>query len=44
MTVRVAYNLFTQHPKQEYEDFAKWVATTLNGRGIVQRAGLKKAE
>ena len=25
MTVRVAYNLFTQRPKQELDDFAKWV-------------------
>ncbi|MFT3882425.1 MAG: amidohydrolase [Gemmatales bacterium] len=31
MTVRVAYNLFTQHPKQEYEDFAKWTAMTQPG-------------
>jgi hypothetical protein len=28
LTVRLAYNLFTQHPKQEYEDFAKWVTLT----------------
>jgi predicted amidohydrolase YtcJ len=33
MTVRVAYNLFTQHPKQEYEDFAKWTAMTRPGEG-----------
>src|SRR5438045_2254190 len=25
MTVRIAYNLFTQRPKQELEDFSKWV-------------------
>ena len=25
MTVRIAYNLFTQQPKQELDDFAKWV-------------------
>jgi predicted amidohydrolase YtcJ len=24
LTVRIAYNLFTQHPQQEYEDFAGW--------------------
>lgn len=24
LTVRIAYNLFTQHPKQEYEDFEHW--------------------
>jgi predicted amidohydrolase YtcJ len=26
MTLRVAYNLFTQRPKQEREDFANWAA------------------
>ena len=25
LTVRIAYNLFTQRPKQEYEDFAAWI-------------------
>src|SRR5262245_59555342 len=33
MTVRVAYNLFTQHPKGEYDDFAKWVTMTRPGVG-----------
>src|SRR3989475_13039479 len=33
MTVRVAYNLFTQRPKQEYDDFAKWVTMTRPGAG-----------
>jgi predicted amidohydrolase YtcJ len=28
MTLRVAYNLFTQRPKHELEDFAKWTSTT----------------
>ncbi len=28
MTLRVAYNLFTQNPKHELEDFAKWTAST----------------
>ncbi len=28
MTVRVAYNLFTQKPKQEREDFARWAKMT----------------
>lgn len=27
LTVRIAYNLFTQHPKQELDDFEKWVRT-----------------
>jgi hypothetical protein len=27
MTVRVAYNLFTQRPKHELEDFTKWTST-----------------
>lgn len=33
MTVRVAYNLFTQKPKGELEDFAKWVGMTTPGAG-----------
>src|SRR5438552_10234411 len=33
MTVRIAYNLFTQHPKGEYDDFAKWVTMTKPGAG-----------
>src|SRR6516165_6612735 len=33
MTVRVAYNLFTQHPNGEYDDFAKWVTMTRPGAG-----------
>jgi predicted amidohydrolase YtcJ len=27
MTLRIAYNLFTQRPKHELEDFAKWTST-----------------
>ena len=33
MTVRVAYNLFTQRPGQELDDFSKWVKTTRPGEG-----------
>ena len=33
MTVRVAYNLFTQKPKGELEDFTKWVGMTTPGAG-----------
>jgi predicted amidohydrolase YtcJ len=33
LTLRIAYNLFTQRPKQEYEDFAQWVNMTLPGQG-----------
>jgi predicted amidohydrolase YtcJ len=33
LTVRIAYNLFTQRPKQEHEDFAKWVTMTKPGEG-----------
>src|SRR5438067_6953940 len=33
MTVRIAYNLFTQQPKQELDDFAKWVKMTRPGAG-----------
>jgi predicted amidohydrolase YtcJ len=28
MTVRIAYNLFTQRPKHELEDFKRWTGTT----------------
>lgn len=28
MTVRVAYNLFTQRPKHELDDFTRWTSTT----------------
>ena len=33
LTVRIAYNLFTQRPKQEREDFVKWVTMTKPGAG-----------
>ncbi len=33
LTVRIAYNLFIQRPKQEKEDFAKWVRMTKPGEG-----------
>jgi len=33
LTLRIAYNLFTQRPKQEKEDFAKWVKMTKPGEG-----------
>lgn len=33
LTVRIAYNLFTQRPKQEKQDFADWVKTTKPGEG-----------
>lgn len=33
LTVRVAYNLFTQRPKQERDDFANWVTMTKPGNG-----------
>src|SRR5205823_3405712 len=33
MTVRIAYNLFTQRPKQELDDFSKWVKMTKPGEG-----------
>jgi len=32
-TVRVAYNLFTQRPKQEKEDFARWLASSKYQQG-----------
>ena len=33
MTVLIAYNLFTQKPKGEFEDFSKWVGTAKPGAG-----------
>lgn len=33
LTVRIAYNLFTQRPKQEKDDFVKWVKMTKPGDG-----------
>jgi predicted amidohydrolase YtcJ len=33
LTLRVAYNLFTQKPKQEKEDFARWIKMTGPGKG-----------
>lgn len=33
MTVRIAYNLFTQQPKGEFEDFSRWVGMTKPGAG-----------
>ncbi|MBK1881316.1 amidohydrolase [Luteolibacter pohnpeiensis] len=33
MTVRIAYNLFTQKPKEEKEDFARWMTMTKPGEG-----------
>lgn len=33
MTLRIAYNLFTQKPKGEREDFARWIKMTGPGQG-----------
>jgi predicted amidohydrolase YtcJ len=33
MTVRLAYNLFTQKPKQELSDFQRWTGMTRPGEG-----------
>jgi predicted amidohydrolase YtcJ len=33
MTVRIAYNLFTQKPRQEKEDFARWIKMGAPGQG-----------
>src|SRR3954469_811346 len=33
LTVRIAYNLFTQRPKNEREDFTKWIKLTKPGEG-----------
>ena len=33
MTLRIAYNLFTQRPKEEYDDFAGWAKIAKPGQG-----------
>jgi len=33
MPLRIAYNLFTQHPKGELEDFARWIKSAMPGQG-----------
>jgi predicted amidohydrolase YtcJ len=33
LTVRIAYNLFTQRPKAEREDFSRWMKMTRPGEG-----------
>jgi len=33
LTVRIAYNLFTQRPKEELDDFRRWTGATSPGRG-----------
>jgi len=33
LTLRIAYNLFTQKPKQEKDDFARWMKMTAPGEG-----------
>lgn len=33
LTLRIAYNLFTQKPQQEKDDFARWIRTAKPGQG-----------
>lgn len=33
LTIRIAYNLFTQKPKEELDDFNKWTSTSKYGAG-----------
>ena len=33
LTLRIAYNLFTQKQKEEYDDFARWTGMTEPGKG-----------
>jgi predicted amidohydrolase YtcJ len=33
LTLRIAYNLFTQKPKEEKQDFARWIKMTGPGKG-----------
>ena len=40
LTVRIAYNLFTQRPKEELADFQAWAKIVRPGQGIEGRADL----
>jgi len=33
LSLRIAYNLFTQHPEEELADFSKWIDMTAPGQG-----------
>jgi len=33
LTLRIAYNLFTQHPKEEFDDFKRWISMSRPGKG-----------
>ncbi len=33
ITTRIAYNLFTQRPKEEFDDFSKWIKMVKPGQG-----------
>lgn len=33
LTLRIAYNLFTQHPKAELDDFRRWTSSLTPGQG-----------
>ena len=33
ITTRIAYNLFTQRPKQEFDDFSRWIKMVKPGQG-----------
>ncbi|MBP7865529.1 MAG: amidohydrolase [Acidobacteria bacterium] len=33
LTLRVAYNLFTQRPREEFDDFSRWMGLTRPGHG-----------
>ncbi len=44
MTVRIAYNLFTQRPKEEKEDFAKWIRMTKPGEGTIITAATERVK
>jgi len=44
LTLRIAYNLFTQKPKQEKEDFARWIKITGPGKGDDHLAATARAK
>jgi predicted amidohydrolase YtcJ len=44
MTVRIAYNLFAQKPKQEKADFARWIKMTGPGKAMISSVATAPAK
>src|SRR6185369_10090272 len=44
LTVRIAYNLFTQKPEGEFEDFSNWIKIVKPGQGTIPIAPMAPAK